>query len=373
MSKKPIAYRGSEPFVFVSYAHLDAELAYPLISGLQERGLRVWFDEGIEAGELWDEVIPDYVEQCAAMLCLVSTRFTDSSNCKNEIRYANELKKEVLILHLEDGELPRYIRFHYSSIHALRLRDYSDRGRLLEKLVATPKLQCCLRWSQEETQEPEERSEEILQEGEACAEVGFSEEDIKLYQINANQGDVGAMSCLGYCYVKGIGVSQSYEEAAKWFRLAADKGDAKAMTNLGLCYELGKGVSQSYEEAVKLYRQAADKGEATAMCQMGYCYLQGYGVLQSEEEAARWYRQAADRNHAEATFRLGLCYFNGFGASQSYKEAVKWFRLAADRGAKGAMRLLGICYKHGWGVAMDQKQADYWNNKAKEVKAKTSN
>lgn len=372
MPKKPIAYRGGEPFVFVSYAHADAELAYPLISGLQERGLRVWFDDGLDVGDIWEEVLADHVEQCAAMLCLVSTRFTDSNNCLDEIYYAKEKKRELLILHLEDETLPRNFQFRYGRLHALRQSDYSDRSSLLDKLAATPKLRCCLGQVQEETQEPEERSEEILQEGEACAEVGFSEEDIKLYQINANQGDVGAMSCLGYCYVKGNGVSQSYEEAAKWFRLAADKGDAKAMTNLGLCYELGKGVYQSYEEAVKLYRQAADKGEATAMCQMGYCYLQGYGVLQSEEEAARWYRQAADRNHAEATFRLGLCYFNGLGASQSYKEAVKWFRLAADRGAKGAMRLLGICYKHGWGVAMDQKQANYWRNKAKEAKADAS-
>lgn len=26
MPKKPLAYRGDEPFVFVSYAHADAEL-----------------------------------------------------------------------------------------------------------------------------------------------------------------------------------------------------------------------------------------------------------------------------------------------------------------------------------------------------------
>ena len=75
MPKKPLAYRGSEPFVFVSYAHADAELAYPIISGLQERGMRIWFDDGLDVGDIWEDVIPDHVEQCAAMLCLVSTRF----------------------------------------------------------------------------------------------------------------------------------------------------------------------------------------------------------------------------------------------------------------------------------------------------------
>ena len=102
MPKKPLAYRGDEPFVFVSYAHADAELAYPIISGLQERGMRIWFDDGLDAGDIWEDVIPDHVEQCAAMLCLVSTRFTDSNNCLDEIFYAREQKKELLILHLED-------------------------------------------------------------------------------------------------------------------------------------------------------------------------------------------------------------------------------------------------------------------------------
>lgn len=304
MSKKTIAYRGSEPFVFVSYAHADAELAYPLISGLQERGLRVWFDEGIEAGELWDEVIPDYVEQCAAMLCLVSTRFTDSSNCKNEIRYANELKKEVLILHLEDGELPRYIRFHYSSIHALRLRDYSDRGRLLEKLVATPKLQCCLRWSQEGAQEPKESPEELYQKGKDC--------------------------------YFGNSVAKSFEEAVKWYRRAANLGHPRAMNNLGYCYFYGHGVSQSYEEAATWYRRAADKGEAEAMCSLGYCYANGLGIPSSHEEAVKWYRQAVDKGSVRGMYYLANCYVYGRGVAKDKKQADYWFNKAKQAEANAS-------------------------------------
>ena len=106
MPEKPIAYRGSEPFVFVSYAHADKQLVEPIIAGLHARGLRIWFDDGLDVGDIWEEVLAERVKQCAAMLCLVSPRFTDSNNCLDEIHNAKEQKKELLILHLVDEELP---------------------------------------------------------------------------------------------------------------------------------------------------------------------------------------------------------------------------------------------------------------------------
>ena len=259
MPEKPIAYRGSEPFVFVSYAHADAELAYPIISGLQERGMRIWFDDGLDAGDDWETVIPDHVEQCTAMLCLVSTRFTDSKNCKNEIRYASELNKGLLILHLETGELPRHIRFHYSAIHVLRLSDYSDHSALLDKLSAAQKLRCCIGQvradpakPRENPAKPKEDSAEYLIKGKACFD------------------------------------SRSFKEAVSWFRLAADRGNAEAMCRLGRCYYWGKGVAKSQEEAVSWFRRAADKGNAEGMGWLGYCYKNGWGIPMDQKRANYW-------------------------------------------------------------------------------------
>ena len=341
MPEKPIAYRGSEPFVFVSYAHADAELAYPIISGLQERGMRIWFDDGMDVGDIWDEVIPNHVEQCAAMLCLVSSRFADSDNCLDEIHYAKELKKELLILHLEDEVLPRNFRFRYSRFHALRLSDYSDRNGLMDKLAATRKLCCCLGQLQEEPQMPTESPEELFQKGEACyygnGVPKAHGEAMKWYQTAAELGHLGAMRSLGYCYENGVGVSRSYEEAIAWYRRAADLGDAKAMHNLGRCYHTGNGVARSYEEAATWYRRAADKGEAAAMCNLGYLFARGQGV------------------------------------SQSYEEALIWYRRAADKGDATAMRNLGNCYHYGWGIAKNPMQAKYWRDKADQAETGASN
>ena len=49
------AYSGNEPFVFVSYSHLDNELAEKIITGLKQSMCRVWYDEGLSVGESWND------------------------------------------------------------------------------------------------------------------------------------------------------------------------------------------------------------------------------------------------------------------------------------------------------------------------------
>ena len=265
MPKKPIAYRGDKPFVFVSYAHADAGLAYPLISGLQERGLRVWFDDGLDVGDLWDEVIPDHVEQCAAMLCLVSSRFTDSNNCLDEIHYAKEQKKELMILHLENEELPRSFRFRYGRFHALKLSDYSDRNGLMDKLAATQKLLCCI-GQEQEVKRSLEQTQKVYQEPTENPEMFFH---------------------------KGM-VSRSDAEAVKWYRKAAALGHAGAMRELGRRCFNGYGVPKSYEDAVQWYLRAAEKGNWDAMHQLDICYTHGWGVKVDKKQAEYW-RTKADQ------------------------------------------------------------------------------
>ena len=242
MPKKPLAYRGDEPFVFVSYAHADAELAYPIISGLQERGMRIWFDDGLDVGDIWEDVIPDHVEQCAAMLCLVSTRFTDSNNCLDEIFYAREQKKELLILHLEDQTLPRNFRFRYGRYHAERLSAYSDRSVLLERLTATEKLRCCISQVKENPAEPKEKPTKPKEN-----HAKPKEDPVELLR-------------------KGIACynAKSYEEAVRWFRRAADSGNAVAMGWLGYCYKNGWGVPTDQKQANYWHNKAKQTEAASA-------------------------------------------------------------------------------------------------------------
>jgi hypothetical protein len=47
------AYKGEDPYIFVSYAHADAALVYPELVRLKAHGFNIWYDEGIEPGQTW--------------------------------------------------------------------------------------------------------------------------------------------------------------------------------------------------------------------------------------------------------------------------------------------------------------------------------
>jgi TPR repeat protein len=66
-------------------------------------------------------------------------------------------------------------------------------------------------------------------------------------------------------YDKGLGVSQSYSEAAKWYRLAAKQSDPKGQNNLGTMYEQGQGVSQDRVRAYMWIYLSAKSGMKDAI------------------------------------------------------------------------------------------------------------
>ena len=62
------AYKGDEPFIFVCYAHEDADLVYRELSRLRDTGFNLWYDEGIEPGAEWSAEIAEHIENCAVFL-----------------------------------------------------------------------------------------------------------------------------------------------------------------------------------------------------------------------------------------------------------------------------------------------------------------
>ena len=138
--------------------------------------------------------------------------------------------------------------------------------------------------------------------------------------------------------------TKDYNSAVQCYRKAAEQGYASAQYNLGYCYRKGLGVTQDHTEAVKWYRKAAVQGHVKAQCQLGYCYETGQGVTKDYHLAVRWYREAAEQGYATAQYNLGLCYQYSRGGVQGLADAIKWYRKAAaqgDENAKEKLRKLG--------------------------------
>jgi formylglycine-generating enzyme required for sulfatase activity len=121
------AYTGGEPFLFVSYCHRDRDIVYPEIVRLQNKGFRIWYDEGITPGKEWPEEIEDALSRAASFVVFVSPRAMSSENVRNEINYALRRKKPFLAIHIEETELvkgmalqmePRQAIFRYALDHS---------------------------------------------------------------------------------------------------------------------------------------------------------------------------------------------------------------------------------------------------------------
>ena len=302
-----VAYEGSEPFVFVSYSHKDKNRVLPIIEGLQKRNFRVWYDKrGISAGSEWAEVIADHLEHCCCMVTFVSRSFGASNNCREELNYAKELKKTILVVYLEDrNSLRGAVRMQLSTLHSLNLDDYPGDDAFLDEISEEDALQPCLAQAAEPVKAPvpapakppEPSPEELYQQGRVHYDRKEYEKAVPLFQKAAEQGHAPAQNNLGYCYQYGEGVTQNKEEAVKWYRLAVEQGNAPAQSNLGYCYQYGEGVTQNKEEAVKWYRLAAEQGNAPAQYNLGWCYQYGKGVRKNKTEARKWYQKAADQGY----------------------------------------------------------------------------
>ncbi len=113
------AYRGDGPYLFISYAHRDYEQVYDLIGKMHRQGYAIWYDEGITPGNEWTDEIARALEHCAAFVLLLSPRSAASENVQNEITFALDEKKPVLVVHLEETELRGGVRLQLSTRQAI--------------------------------------------------------------------------------------------------------------------------------------------------------------------------------------------------------------------------------------------------------------
>lgn len=62
---------------------------------------------------------------------------------------------------------------------------------------------------------------------------------------------------LGWCFIRGTGVTKDQVEAVKWFHKAAEQGYAVSQKWLGACYMNGWGVAKDQAVAIKWFREAS--------------------------------------------------------------------------------------------------------------------
>ena len=129
-------YEGTQPYIFVSYAHKNDAAVLEIIGTLQSRGFRVWYDEGIEAGSEWPESIASHLERAQLVLAFLSPAYLQSDNCRKEMHYALTKKKPVINVFLEQTELSPGMEMQIGNLFALMKYTYPSEEYFYDKLFS---------------------------------------------------------------------------------------------------------------------------------------------------------------------------------------------------------------------------------------------
>jgi|TARA_B100000315_G_scaffold260853_1_gene326368 tetratricopeptide (TPR) repeat protein len=124
--KRPFpAYHGSDPYVFVSYAHKDAHHIYPEITRLRQQGFNIWYDEGIDPGTTWNDEVALAITQCHLFLYYLTPKSVTSEHCQQELNFAQTQERKVLAVFLEPTKLPPGLALSLGNKQAIIRNDHT--------------------------------------------------------------------------------------------------------------------------------------------------------------------------------------------------------------------------------------------------------
>ncbi|GIM96172.1 toll/interleukin-1 receptor domain-containing protein [Paractinoplanes toevensis] len=136
-------YRGSEPLaldrghVFVSYSRRDVGYVDRLVDLLAKGGLPVWLDRHrLEVGDRWEHVVRDRVDDCTAMIVVMSPAAEASANVGNELHRARDRGKPLLPILLSGENWFALSTVNYFDARPDRLPDQRFLDRLRQLIRA---------------------------------------------------------------------------------------------------------------------------------------------------------------------------------------------------------------------------------------------
>ena len=138
-------YTGENPYIFISYAHDDSRRVLPIISYIANQEYRIWFDQRIEVGTKWAEVIAQRLNQSACFMAFITDNYLQSDNCMDEIEHAKNKKIPILIIYLEDLQIPDWFLMRYGRTQAIYYKEYNTQNEFFERIYASSILANCRR------------------------------------------------------------------------------------------------------------------------------------------------------------------------------------------------------------------------------------
>lgn len=274
MYDKPACYEGTEPYIFVSYSHKDSAVVYPLIQAMNDHGLRVWYDSGIEISSSFWDVIAGHIQKSHGVIAFLSNNYTNSRNCTDELFFALDACANIMPVYLKETDMSPGLKLKLASLQALFYHRIGDMNMLIQELIRAEITKPCLG-----AVNPLNNLQLSVEADYLRGMQYFSGNDVpqdfheafQYFHRAAQAGHAGAQYWTANCYFDGKGVQKSYVNAAIWFIKAAEQSHPSALHNLGFMYWKGLGVPKDINMAVALFKKSASLGNGAAKWHLEHC------------------------------------------------------------------------------------------------------
>ena len=119
-------------YLYISYAHSDNKLVYPVIETIDGWGYKLWYDGGIGISENWTDEIANAIVGSSAFIVFLTENSAASQYVQEEILFALESKIKIIPIYIdEDLKLPPGVKMRLQSIQGI-MATSQDKRKVIE-------------------------------------------------------------------------------------------------------------------------------------------------------------------------------------------------------------------------------------------------
>jgi len=177
------AYSGDEPYIFICYSHKDSDYVYEIINSLNDKGFRIWYDEGCEPGYDWGDFVDEKIKNCRAFMVFVSANMLQSRISRNELEiaaddmYENQIR--LIPINIDDSALTGKLNVQLHGIQQIRKSVFGE--RLVDKIVEALPPETCSDKTKNKNESKQSNGRTISANDIAAISEGFIYRELKKY------------------------------------------------------------------------------------------------------------------------------------------------------------------------------------------------
>ena len=142
--------------------------------------------------------------------------------------------------------------------------------------------------------------------------VEVNEDPFNLIRLSAEQGFAAAQYNMGVinetgCLGGKVADAEEEKQAFEWYRKAANQGCAEAMTSVGWCLYKGIGVESNLSDALSWLKEAATKGDLRGQLLLAEIYVKEERCY-DKDEALYWFCQLAQHESLRTPELIGYAF-----------------------------------------------------------------